>query len=100
MSDKKWKNPLYALLIPAGAAFCLSAIAYGFMAFQMVNAGRAGAAKFADHPMFVWLNRHGTTLVLVELAILAVLTVGAISTDSWWMERNKNRSENHADDPE
>ncbi len=84
MSKKKWKNPFYALLIPAGAAFCVSAIAYGFMAFQMVNAGRSGAAKFADHPLFVWLNHHGTTLILIELAILAVLTIGAISTDHWW----------------
>ena len=84
MSAKKWKNPFYVLLIPAGAAFCLTAIAYGMMAFQQVNAGRASAEKFADHPLFVWLDYHGTTALLVELAVLAVLTVGAIGADSWW----------------
>ena len=84
MSGKKWKNPFYALLIPAGAVFCITAFAYGFMAFQMVNAGSAGAARFAEHPLFVWLQSHGTTAILIELAILAGLTVGAIGTDSWW----------------
>ena len=84
MPEKKWKNPFYTLLIPAGAVFCLTAIAYGFMAFQQVNAGRAGAEKFADHSLFLWLDQHGTTAILIELAVLAVLTVGAIGTDSWW----------------
>ena len=58
MSAKKWKNPFYTLLIPAGAVFCLTAIAYGFMAFQQVNAGRGGAQKFAEHPLFAWLDQQ------------------------------------------
>ena len=37
-------------------------------------------------PLFVWLQSHGTTAMLIELAILAVLTLGAIATDEWWME--------------
>jgi len=81
---KKWRNPFYALLIPTGAAFCITAFAYGFMAFQQVNAGRSAASAHEDHPLFTWLRSHGTTAILVELGILAVLTVGAISTDNWW----------------
>ncbi|NOY29658.1 MAG: hypothetical protein GXP28_05635 [Planctomycetes bacterium] len=82
--NKKWKNPFYALLIPVGAAFCVTAFAYGFMAFQQVNAGRSTAMQNVDHPLHSWLNEYGTTAILMELAILAVLTVGAIATDSWW----------------
>lgn len=89
MSAKKWKNPFYTLLIPAGAAFCVTGFAYGFMAFQEVNAARATVEKTVDHPLFVWLNAHGTTAMLIELAVLAVLTVGAIGTDSWWMDEEK-----------
>ncbi len=81
---KKWKNPFYTLLIPAGVAFCITGFAYGFMAFQQVNAGRVGASLNAEHPLNAWLDAHGTTAILIELAILAVLTVGAIATDDWW----------------
>ena len=84
MSNKKWKNPFYTLLIPAGAVFCLTAVAYGYMAFQQVNSGLANAKKFDSHPLYVWLQEHGTIALVVELIVLAILTVGAISTDSWW----------------
>ena len=87
MAQKKWKNPFYALLIPAGAAFVVTGFAYGFMAFQMVNAGAGGADLYADHPLFAWLRAHGSTAMLVELAVLAVLTVGAIGTDSLWTSK-------------
>jgi hypothetical protein len=97
VTQKKWKNPFYALLIPAGMAFVVTGFAYGFMAFQMVNAGGDGADLYADHPLFAWLRTHGNTAMLVELAVLAVLTVGAIGTDSWWTERDVT-SENDRDD--
>ncbi len=97
MAQKKWKNPFYALLIPVGMAFVVTGFAYGFMAFQMVNAGSGGADLYADHPLFAWLRVHGNTALLVELAVLAVLTVGAIGSDSWWTERDVT-SENDQDD--
>ena len=83
---KKWKNPFYTLLLPVGAAFCITGFAYGLMAFQAVNAGRAVVEQSADHPLFQWLRSYGTTAMVVELVLLAVLTVGAIATDEWWME--------------
>lgn len=89
LSLSKWKNPFYTLLIPAGAAFCLTGIAYGLMAFQAVNAGRAAIEQNAGHPLFVWLQAHGNRTMLIELAILAVLTFGAMATDSWWMEESQ-----------
>ncbi|MCH7752455.1 MAG: hypothetical protein IH898_09920 [Planctomycetes bacterium] len=96
MAQKKWKNPFYALLIPVGMAFVVTGFAYGFMAFQMVNAGSGGADLYADHPLFAWLRVHGNTAILVELAVLALLTVGAIGTDGWWAERDVT-SENDQD---
>ncbi len=76
--------------IPTGAVFCVTAFAYGFMAFQQVNAGRSTAMRNVDHPLYAWLNAHGTTAILIELAVLAVLTVGAITTDSWWAGNSKD----------
>ena len=97
MAQKKWKNPFYALLIPVGMAFVVTGFAYGFMAFQMVNAGSGGADLYADHPLFAWLQVHGNTAMLVELAVLAVLTVGAIGSDGWWTKRDVT-SETDRDD--
>ncbi|MCC6492384.1 MAG: hypothetical protein IT424_05125 [Pirellulales bacterium] len=84
MSAKKRRNPFYILLIPVGIVFVVTAFAYGFMAFQAVNAVRAEAGRHAGHPLFQWLRLHGDLALLVELAALAALTVGAIGTDRWW----------------
>jgi hypothetical protein len=85
MSLQKWKNPFYTLLIPVGMAFVITAFAYGFMAFVEVNATNSEAREQTRHPLSIWLNEHGTNLVLCELGVMAVLTVGAIATDHWWM---------------
>jgi len=71
-----------------GAVFCVTAFAYGFMAFQAVNAVGGSADRHVTHPLFTWLSNYGTTAILGELAVLAVLTVGAIGTDRWWTEEN------------
>ena len=81
MPAKTPLNPFYILLIPAGIVFAVTAFAYGYMAFQAVNAVRAEAGMHAGHPLFQWLRVHGDAALLIELAVLAVLTVGAIATD-------------------
>lgn len=86
MVHKKWKNPFYTLLIPVGLVFVVTVFAYGFMAFLAVHATHPEALAQADHPLFTWLAQHGTNALIVELAVLGVLTVGAISTDSWWLK--------------
>lgn len=84
MPAKKRRNPFYVLLIPVGLAFVVTSFAYGFMAFQAVNATRAEANRYSTHPLFQWLRAHGGAAMLVELAALAVLTVAAIAADSWF----------------
>lgn len=84
MPAKKTFNPFYVLLIPAGLVFAVTAFAYGYMAFQAVNAIRAEAGAHAGHPLFQWLRAHGDAALLIELALLAVLTVTAIATDKIW----------------
>ncbi len=91
MSLKKWKNPFYTLLIPVGMAFVLTVFAYGYMAFVEVNATNPEVREQTRQPLFTWLNKNGTRLVLWELGIMGVLTVGAIATDSWWMNELPNQ---------
>jgi hypothetical protein len=92
LSLKKWKNPFYTLLIPVGMMFVITVFAYGFMAFMEVNATNLEAREQAGHPLFTWLDMHGTQLVLWELAVLGVLTVGAIATDGWWTSELPQRA--------
>lgn len=90
MPAKKTFNPFYVLLIPAGLVFAVTAFAYGYMAFQAVNAIRAEAGAHAGHPLFQWLRAHGDAALLIELALLAVLTVAAIATDKLWERAGEN----------
>ena len=93
MPAKKSLNPFYILLIPVGLVFVVTAFAYGFMAFQAVNAVRAEAGRHAGHPLFQWLRVYGDMALLVELAVLAVLTVGAIATDRYWDKSEQQRDD-------
>lgn len=91
MPAKKSLNPFYLLLIPAGLVFVVTAFAYGIMAFRAVNAVRAQAGIHADHPLNQWLRAHGDAALLIELAVLAFLTIAAIATDRMWDRATESR---------
>lgn len=93
MAAKKSFNPFYALLVPAGFVFVVTAFAYGYMSFQAVNMVRAEAGRQAGHPLFQWLRANGDMAMLIELAVLAVLTVGAIGTDRFWDKSESEKEE-------
>ena len=87
MPVRKSRNPFYVLLVPVGVAFVVTAFAYGIMAFQAVNGSAAASAASRAHPLFQWLRVHGNAALLVELGLLAALTVAAIATDRLWDRR-------------
>ncbi len=87
MAHPKWKNPFYALLLPTGMLFCLTVTAYVVMAFRGMNNLRSAASEGADHPLMGWLQTYGNRALLIELTVLAVLTLAAIATDSWWAHK-------------
>jgi hypothetical protein len=53
------------------------------------------ATLFADPeaPVNVWLNTHGTTLLLAEVAAIAVLGMAAMGRDQWLQKREDFRSQ-------
>jgi hypothetical protein len=85
----KSANPFYALLIVAGIAFAMTAMLFGVMTLRESRAAYAteSAPAPAEHPLMTWMHHHGDRALMIELALLAVGTVGAIATDSYWQSR-------------
>ncbi len=83
MPAKSRHNPFYVLLIPAGMAFVVTAFAYGLMSFQAANGVGLETQEHAAHPLYQWLRVHGDAAIVVELVLLAILTIGAMAFDSW-----------------
>jgi hypothetical protein len=52
-------------------------------------AAQAGSSVAAsdEHPLMVWMRRHGDVALLTELGLLAICTFAAIGTDSYWQRR-------------
>ncbi len=77
-------NPFYVILIATGLLFFVTASAYFMMSLADLQGGQTAANPHAFHPLFRWLNQHGTMLLIGELIVLAIATAGVIGTDSYW----------------
>ena len=84
MPQPKPTNPFYVAALPAGVIFAITACCYMVMAYRGLNPHRADEGGLVG-----LMDRHGMAIMLVELAILAVLTVAAIATDGYWMRRGE-----------
>ena len=85
MAQKRpFANPFYALLLVVGVAFLLTATSYGVMAFRDVQ---GHAAADSDSGLMLFLDRHGTLVMGIELAVLLVTSVAAMATDRFWTRR-------------
>ncbi len=71
------------LLVAVGIAFLVTACAYGVMAYRDVAFSAAGQPR-DDSGYSRWMDQHGITALAVEVALLGLFTLGAISTDSYW----------------
>ncbi len=84
----------YVLLIVTGVVFAITACGFSVMTFTDVQGpgilgepSDAAAGSPSEHPLFKFLDQYGMQLLLIELALLAVATVGCIATDTWYERR-------------
>ena len=80
MPRSKPVNPFYAVLVVAGVTFALTATMYGVMTVRALDA-RAREPE----GVIAFMEKHGLTLMVVELLVLTLLTFTAIGTDDYWM---------------
>jgi hypothetical protein len=93
MARKKPFNPFYVLLVIAGAVFAVTACAYGITAMRALRSHRDVAeASPQATALTEFIDEYGNRLLVGELVVLAVATVGAISTDGYWTRRAAERS--------
>ncbi len=89
-SPRKPTNPIFVLLVLAGIAFLVTALAYGVM---MVRTSRPVAGSVESNPALMqFMQTRGNQLILIELAVLGVLTVVAIGSDGYWERRAKAKT--------
>ena len=63
-----------------GVVFTITAANYAFAVLRGVKAARTGAAADA-HPLQAVMDRHGTSILVGELVILAIATIGSVAID-------------------
>jgi len=102
MPKKKPTNPFYILLVIAGSAFAITAMAFGVMTVRDLQASRNAdyfpvaidpLTKVAESDSFNELvDRYGIKIMIGELVLLAIGTFGAIGYDQH-LDRNELKSE-------
>ena len=74
------RNPFTILLGVMGVVFTITAANYAFAVLRVVKAAKEGAAA-EPHPLQMVMDRHGTAILVGELVILAVATIGSVALD-------------------
>jgi hypothetical protein len=85
-------NPFYVLVVLVGVVFVVTTFAYGTMAY------RAVAQKDESPGLMSMLDEHGVSILSGELAVLGLVTFGAMWLDgvrSRRAEREKDREDSH-----
>jgi len=90
------RNLFYPLLGVVGFAFTITAASYCVSVLRGLRQETAGAEP---HALQVLMDRHGTSILVGELVLLAIATVGAVGFDHVEGERLRAaRDAEHRDD--
>jgi len=78
MRSRPPRNPFYVVLGLVGFAFTITAVS---CCMAVLRGVRPETATQARMPFDTLLDKHGTTLLVGELIVLAIATVGAVAVD-------------------
>jgi hypothetical protein len=83
MRETKPINPFYVASLPVGIVFAITACAYVVMTVRGSNPHRAEATG-----LIALMEQQGLPILLVEIAVLGLLTFAAIASDDFWTRRH------------
>lgn len=89
--EREPRNWFYVAVLILGTLFTLTACAYGWMAFLATKVADPRAPRIEENPLLRFLDEHGLTVLVVELAALTLASVGALALDQY---RTSRRAEN------
>ncbi|NBP88002.1 MAG: hypothetical protein EBU59_05735 [Planctomycetia bacterium] len=72
-------NPFYIVLGVVGFLFTITAASYCLSVLRGIRPETASAQR--AHPLEELMDRHGTSLLVGQLVVLAIATVGAVAVD-------------------
>jgi hypothetical protein len=84
MAKRKAFNPFYPLLVLTGVLFTVTAFAYGLLLYRLLHPALVVAGPEDGGSLMVLMHRHGTSLLVIELAALATFALLAMATDRYW----------------
>jgi hypothetical protein len=87
----KYINPFYALLIPVGVAFVISATAYGVMMVRDTAGSDSGTPQ-EETGLLGFMDQHGVSILGIEVGLLGLFSLCAIGTDEIWFRRAAAKS--------
>jgi len=96
-------NPFYIVLGVVGFLFTITAASYCLSVLRGVRPDTTAGQP--EHPLEQLMDRYGTSLLVGQLVVLAIATVGAVAVDHVAGERvrrarSTERSARNADAPE
>ncbi len=92
MPAKKAVNPFYIVLVLVGACFGITAMAYASATtIAQQNPELAADSRESGHGLIGLMDQYGERLMMIELGALAITTVLAITTDSFWARADEDQ---------
>ena len=86
MPQSKPINPFYVASLPVGIVFAITACAYVVMTVRGADARQTEATG-----LIAIMEQHGLAILIVEIAILGMLTFAAIASDDYWTRRFESK---------
>lgn len=81
----QFRNPFYVVLLVIGVMFVITACGYAVLSVRGVSPSeQVEPMSPAGEQLIEFLDKHGFTTLMVELALLGVATFAAIATDQYW----------------
>lgn len=81
-------NPFYVVLVVVGVLFTITACSYFVLALQATqNPIETQKAIESGEGFLAIMDRNGVKIMTFEIAVLALATVAAISTDGFWTRK-------------
>jgi hypothetical protein len=81
-------NPFYVLCGIAGFVFAITACSYGYLMLQSNRGVQFTDESQPQHPLMHLLELHGTMVLTIEVASLAIVSLAAIMLDHFRGKRS------------